>query len=186
MPSGRTFSMTDQELRDVVATLSLKHVELTESQQETARQIRELGKQIGGLGDKFGSFTEGLALPSMTKILTNRFGMDTIAPALLSRKNGKSLELDVFAWSRARDEAYIVEVKSHLRDEALEQMRKTLREFHDYFPGYEGKRIHGILAAVHIPERMREKVLKEGFYLARIHDGQFELEIPDGFQPRAF
>ena len=37
--------------------------------QETDRQIRELGKQIGGLGNKFGSFTEGLALPSMQKIL---------------------------------------------------------------------------------------------------------------------
>lgn len=176
-----------------MATLSLKHLELadkhaelTSAQKETDRQIRELGKQIGGLGDKFGSFTEGLALPSMTKILGKRFGMDTIASGLLSRKNGTAMELDVFAWSKTRDEAYIVEVKSHLRDEALDQMRKTLREFHDYFPDYAGKKIYGIIAAVHIPERMREKVLKEGLYLARIHDGQFELEIPDGFQPRAF
>ncbi len=32
--------------------------------QETDRQLKELGKQIGGLGSKFGSFTEGLALRS--------------------------------------------------------------------------------------------------------------------------
>lgn len=185
--------MTDQELRDVVATLSLKHLELADSQaelaksqKETDRQIRELGKQIGGLGDKFGSFTEGLALPSMTKILGKRFGMDVIAPGLLSRKNGTAMELDVFAWSKNRDEAYVVEVKSHLRDEALDQMRKTLQEFRGYFPDYAEKKLYGIIAAVHIPERMRERVLKEGFYLARIHDGQFELEVPNDFQPREF
>jgi hypothetical protein len=171
--------MTDQELTNAMATL-------VESQQETTRQIRELGKQIGGLGEKFGSFTEGLALPSMTKILTQRFGMDVIAPGVLSRKNGTALELDVLAWSKSRDEAYVVEVKSHLRDEALQQMRSTLRGFHEYFPEHAGKKVYGILAAVHIPERMRGKVLKDGFYLARIHDGQFELEVPDGFQPHAF
>jgi len=48
--------------------------ELSTAQKETDRQLKELGKQIGGLGAKFGSFTEGLALPSMEKILRQRFG----------------------------------------------------------------------------------------------------------------
>lgn len=168
----------------MVAAISLKHLELADAQKKTDRQIRELGKQIGGLGDKFGSFTEGLALPSMTKILGKRFGMDMIAPGLLSRKNGASKELDVFAWSKTRDEAYVVEVKSHLREEALDQMKNTLQEFRDYFPDYAEKKLYGIIAAVHIPKTMRERVLKEGFYLARIHDEQFELEVPSDFQPR--
>jgi len=77
-------------------------------QDETARVIRELGRQIGGLGEKFGSFTEGLALPSTQKILTQRFQMDVIAPRLRSRRNGHSLELDVPAYSHAPDgDAYV-------------------------------------------------------------------------------
>jgi hypothetical protein len=34
---------------------------------KTSRMIRELKQQISGLGNKFGSFTEGLALPSIEK-----------------------------------------------------------------------------------------------------------------------
>ena len=81
---------------------------------------------------------------------------------------------------------FLVEVKSHLREEAIEQMRKMLRDFHTFFPGHAGKKVYGILAAVSAPERVREKILREGLYLARIHDGQFELQVPEDFQPRAF
>ncbi len=192
--------MIDQELRDLVATLAVRQSELTESQRETDRQMREtdrqmreagrylqeVGKQIGGLGEKFGSFTEGLALPSMTKILTQRFGMDVILPRARSRMNGHSRELDVLAYSRTTGEAVVVEVKSHLRQEGLDQMRKTLGEFRARFPEHADKKISGILAVDDVPEVLRDKVLQDGIYLARIHDGQFELQVPDSFQPRAF
>ena len=204
--------MTDQELRDLIASLAEAQKKTELEQQETARQLREskqetdrqlqetdrqlqetdrrlreLGRQIGGLGDKFGSFTEGLALPSMQKILTQRFNMDVIGPRLRARRNGRSLEVDVLAYSHAPDgDAYVVEVKSHLREEALEQMRKILRELRDYFPEHRNRKLHGILAAVDVPEDLRDKVLSEGIYLARIHDGQFELQVPEGFQPRSF
>lgn len=178
--------MTDEELKELVASLAESQRETDRQLRATDRQIKELGRQIGGLGDKFGSFTEGLALPSMTKILTQRFGMDFIAPRVRMRRNGHSMELDVLAYSNTRDDLFVVEVKSHLREEALDQMRKTLRELRDYFPDHRDKKVYGVLAAVDAPEKLQEKVLAEGIYLARIHDGQFEIQVPDGFQPRAF
>jgi hypothetical protein len=185
--------MTDQELKDLVASIAVYQRETAELQREnererkkTDRQLKELGKQIGGLGDKFGSFTEGLALPSMTRILHKRFGMKVVAPRIRARQNGHSMEVDVLAYSDDRDEVFLVEVKSHLREDALDQMRKMLREFHEFFPGHEGKKLYGILAAVDAPEDVRKKVLDEGIYLARVHDGHFELQVPEDFQPRAF
>jgi hypothetical protein len=189
--------MTDQELKELVASLAVSQKEtdrqlketdrqLKETDRQLKRQVKELGKQIGGQGDKFCSFTEGLALPSMTKILGQRFGMDVILPRAWARTNGRAMEVDVLASSKTRDDVFVVEVKSHLREEALDQMRKILSEFHDFFPGYEGKRLYGILAAVDAPEDVRKKVLQEGIYLARVHDGHFELQVPDSFEPRAY
>jgi hypothetical protein len=233
-------SMTNEELRDLVAGLAVRHAELAEIQKETERQlqltdrqlqetdrqvqetsktvketgqqiqrqfqetdrqvqetsktvketgqqIRELKRQLGGLGEKFGGFTEGMALPSMRKLLQQRFHMDVITVRALSRKNGSSMELDVLAHSKSKvNEVYIVEVKSHLRQEGIDQIKKTLREFHNYFPGHAGKKVYGILAVVDINDELRAKVLQEGIYLALIHDDEFELQVPDGFQPRAF
>ena len=208
--------MTDQELKNLVASLAEKHAALVAAQLETTHQIRESnrltwgqiretdrltrehiretdrltrehGKQIGGLSDKFGSFTEGLALPSMTKILMQRFQMDVVAPRVKARDNGHSMEIDVLAYSNRPDgDVFVVEVKSHLREEALDQMRRILRDFHEFFPLHRGKKVYGILAAVDTPDDLRERVLREGIYLARVHDGQFEIQVPEGFQPRAF
>jgi hypothetical protein len=196
--------VTDEELKELVASLAESQREtdlrlrksgeetdrqLRETDQqlrETDQQIKELGRQIGGLGDKFGSFTEGLALPSMTKILSQRFGMDFIAPRVRMRRNGHSMELDVLAYSNSSDELFVVEVKSHLREEALEQMRKTLSEVRDFLPNHRDKKVYGILAAVDAPENLRQQILAEGIYLARIHDGQFEIQVPESFEPRAY
>ena len=60
-----------------------KFQETDRLQKENAR-LRELGKQIGGLGAK-GSFTEGLALPSMETILRQQFAMEIIATAKVVR-----------------------------------------------------------------------------------------------------
>jgi hypothetical protein len=182
-----TAFMTDQELRSMIADLTVRQVETDRQLKETGRYLKEIGRQIGGLGDKFGGFTEGMAFPSMKKILQQRFGMDVIATRVISRKNGRSMEVDVLAYSNSKiNEVYVVEVKSHLRDDGIEQMLRILREFHDFFGGHEGKKVYGILAGVDIPDDIRERVLREGIYLACIHDDNFEIQIPEGFHPRAF
>ncbi|GBD52327.1 DUF3782 domain-containing protein [Microcystis aeruginosa NIES-298] len=156
-------------------------------QQETDRQLRELGKQIGGLGAKFGSFTEGLALPSMETILRQRFGMEVVSPSVRVSKDGKHLEIDVLAYTNGElNTAYIVEVKSHAREESITQLKSILQRFRRFFPEHKDKKLYGILAAVHVSPELREKILQEGFYVARIHDQVFELDIPDNFQPRPY
>ncbi|BCU12932.1 DUF3782 domain-containing protein [Microcystis aeruginosa] len=161
--------------------------ETDRQQQKTDKQLKELGKQIGGLGAKFGSFTEGLALPSMETILRQRFGMEVISPSVRVSKDGKHLEIDVLAYTNGElNTAYIVEVKSHAREESITQLKSILQRFRRFFPEHKDKKLYGILAAVDLSNELREKILQEGFYVARIHDQVFELDIPDNFQPRPY
>lgn len=189
--TDRKMQETDHRLKEKLDRLAEetreRQREAEQRQRETDRQIRELGKQIGGLGNKFGSFTEGLALPSMEKILRRRFGVDTIAPSVRVSRGGQHLELDVLAYANGEvNAAYVVEVKSHLREEHIQQLLEILEQFADWFPEHRGKQLYGILAAVHIPAALRPRVLDQGLYLAHIHDDLFELEVPDDFQPRRF
>ena len=154
---------------------------------ETDHQIKELGKQIGGLGKKFGSFTEGLALPSMETILRDKFGMEVISPSVRVSKNGQHLEIDVLAYNNGNlNTVYIVEVKSHAREESIAQLESLLHRFRAFFPEHQNKTLYGILAAVDISAELREKVLQSGFYVARIRDEVFELDTPETFSPRAY
>lgn len=172
--------MTEQKLQEIIGQLAL-------AQKETDRQLKELGKQVGGLGEKFGSFTEGMALPSMMRLLVDRFGVTTLAPRFRRRRNGRQLELDVFAYSNTdRNVAFVVEIKSHLREDGLEQMLKILREFPEFFPEHRDKKLYGILAVVDAPDDLARRVLDHGIYLARIRDDVFILDVPEDFEPRSF
>jgi hypothetical protein len=174
---------TDLILKEV----SQQQRENTEQQKATDRQLKELGKQIGGLGAKFGSFTEGLALPSMEKILRQRFGMEVVSPSVRVSKDGKHVEIDVLAYTNVNlNTAYIVEVKSHAREESITQLKSILQRFRTFFTEHKDKQLYGILAAVDMSPDLREKTLQEGLYVARIHDQVFELDIPENFQPQSY
>ena len=188
---------TDKQLKEVSqqqkeTELLLKEVsqqqkENAQQQKKTDKQLKELGKQIGGLGAKFGSFTEGLALPSMETILRQRFGMEVISPSVRVSKEGQHLEIDVLAYTNGElNTAYIVEVKSHVRQEDITQLKSILQRFRRFFPEHKDKKLYGILAAVDLSPELREKILQEGLYVARIHDQVFELDIPDNFQPQTY
>jgi hypothetical protein len=197
--------MTDDELKQLVASLAIAQKESSEQQKEIARedelrrkeillqinenrkQIKELGQQIGGLGKKFGSFTEGLALPSMTKILRERFKMEVISPSVRVSKNGIDAEIDVLAYANsAINEVYVVEVKSHLREEAITQLNNLMANFKTLFPEHKDKKLYGIIAAVDMSEILKQRVLSAGFYMARIQDETFSLDVPDDFQAQCF
>lgn len=206
--------MTDQELKDLVASLSINQQKMAEeaaisrkklseelaesskklneylakSHKENDKAMKELRQQIGGIANKFGSFTEGLALPSMTKILTEKFGMTTINPSVRVRdKNGNEQEIDVLAYANGEiNTAFIVEVKSHLREEGIEQLLKQCRDFPVLFPELAHKKLYGILAAVDANQQLQQKVLAQGLYFAKIHDEQFSLCVPKDFKPFCF
>ena len=183
--------MTDDELKQLVASLAIAQKEtdrqLKEQAKETDRQIKELGKQIGGLGEKFGSFTEGMALPSMRKILTERFGMEVVSPNVQAKKRGEHLEIDVLAYANSEvNEAYVVEVKSRAKEESIEQLRRILERFREFFPEHADKAVYGIVAAVDMSDEMRERIIRAGFYVARIHDEVFELDVPANFRAKGY
>lgn len=160
---------------------------MKESQRKTDRQIQELGKQIGGLASKFGSFTEGLALPSMEKILREKFAMEVISPSVRVSKQGEHIEIDVLAYANGSvNQAYVVEVKSHAREESIEQLKTILERFRYFFPEHQHKQVYGILAAVDLSSYVRQKILQEGLYVARIHEDVFNLDIPEGFEAKVW
>ncbi len=181
--TDRQLKETDRQLKEV----SQQQKENAQQQKKTDRQLKELGQQIGGLGAKFGSFTEGLALPSMETILRQRFGMKVVSPSVRASEDGKHLEIDVLAYTNGElNIAYIVEVKSHVRQEDYYSIKKYFATVSPLFPEHKDKKLYGILAAVDLSPELREKILQEGLYVARIHDQVFELDIPDNFSPQTY
>nr|VFK49537.1 MAG: hypothetical protein BECKSD772E_GA0070983_11874 [Candidatus Kentron sp. SD] len=186
--TGRQMQETDRQMQETDRRM-----------QETGRQIKELGyrfrelervtkeqsKQISGIGNKFGYFTEGLALPSMERILTEQFGMTTIMPRARTRKNGEEIEIDVLATANEGiNLAMVVEVKSRVGWKSIEQLHRIVSRFREIHPEHRDKEVIGILAGVDWDRGIQAKAREAGFLTASIQDEIFELTTPEGFEAR--
>nr|VFJ54515.1 MAG: Protein of unknown function (DUF3782) [Candidatus Kentron sp. FW] len=182
------FRETDRQIQEIAEQMKENTLEFRETDRrlkELERITREQGKQIGGLGDKFGYFTEGLALPSMERILKEEFHMSAIAPRLRIRKNGEEMEIDVLAW--ANDDvnlAILVEVKSRVQRGAIGQLQRLMGHFREFFPEHREKAAMGILAGVDWDRGIAEKAREAGFLTASIRNEIFTLTTPEGFEAR--
>ncbi len=183
--STTTYEEVLSLLRETSHLIKEQSREFDRRLKETDRQIKELGQQIGGLGDKFGYFTEGMALPSMERILMERFGMTTIMPRVRTRKDGEEIQIDVLAYANGTiDLAVVVEVKSRVKRDAVEQLRKVMVRFHEFYPEYRDKAVMGILAGIDWDRGVAEEAREAGFPTASIRDEMFELTTPEGFEAR--
>jgi hypothetical protein len=181
--------MTDQELKDIVASLAVNAQQMREAQYKTDRFVQELGKQIGGLGNKFGYFTEALILPSMERVLHERFGVDLedVSTRHKRQRGGRLIELDAFGYTNgSTNTAYIVEVKDIVRERHVEQALRIMEEFPDFFPEHREKHLYGIIAGIEAASDVQHMIAGAGLYYADINDNIFRLASPEGFVGKDF
>ncbi|MCP4660434.1 MAG: DUF3782 domain-containing protein, partial [bacterium] len=144
-------------------------------------------RDLGRLGNKFGDYTEGLCHPALSRILRERFDMTQVARRVRVDRNGSAIELDMLGHANDRiNKAYVAEIKTTLRQDAIDQILEHLRVFPEFFPHHRGKELYGILAAIHAPPEEQKKVFKKGIYLVLVSEETFQLCEPEGFRPRVF
>ena len=201
--------MSDKELKELVASLAIAQRETAEqmkqanekmaasraevdarmaaSRAEVDKQIKQTQKQLGELGNKWGTFTEGMAIASIKKILFEKFNISAVSERFSKRMNGESIEMDAFGYENSTvNTAVIVEIKSHLREDAVEQIERIMEDFPRFFPDHADKKLYGIIACVHAPDNIKNLLRKKGIYLAVLHDDIFELHDFQNFIPKDF
>lgn len=173
--------VTDRQLKETDR-------QLKETDRQLRRQLKELGKQIGGLGDKFGSFAEGFAFNSIAKVLRKDFGMtEYLSPGVRVRRDGEEQEYDILAYSNgSKNEAMIVEIKSKLRSEDIDQMARKMESVKKMLPEHADKSFFGMICYVAGDSDLKKAVIRKGWYLAQVADEVFQLENVEGFEPRAY
>ena len=135
----------------------------------------EIGKKRGG----FSSFTEGLAYPSMRKILRERYGIDnTVANIVKDFPNGNQIEFDAFGYTNGTvNNAVVVEVKTHLQSKHIYEFKQELADFKQNFPEFKDKHLYGILVTARVVSKeLRHEIFENGLHLAIVHDEVFNLK----------
>ncbi len=178
--------MTDQELKDLIASNAIGIKELRESQKETDRQIKELresqketGKQLQKIGEKLDKVSKTLgsignnqedvaeeyfqnSLIKNPKLLGNKF--DRVLTNLQGNSKGIQDEYDIVLLNDTS--VAIIEVKYKVHKNDVERLDKKIKTFFKkLFPEYKHLKLYIGIAGFHIPKDVIDLALENGYFV---------------------
>jgi hypothetical protein len=182
--TARQMQETDRQIQETARQM----LETDRKMQETAQQIRNTDRQLGALGNKFGSMVEHLVLPNLIeKFNALGFTFTKYGPNQLITDKSKNIAAEVDLFLENGDCAIAVEVKAQLKigdiDEHVERMG-TLRRYADAHR--DARKLYGAVAGAIMHDNVREYALKTGFFVISQSGDTMNIDVPKGFEPRAW
>jgi len=177
--------MTDDELKELVASLAVSQKEtdrqqketdiqikeLSDSQKETDIQLKETGrkldkvaKMLGGIGDNQGDVAEDFFYNSFIK--DTRLGtlsFDDITKNMEKHRGKIQEEYDIFLTNG--DSIAIVEVKYKAHLEDIKKLERKFNHFKKLFPIYKDYKLYGAMASFYFNQDTKDELLKQGYFI---------------------
>jgi hypothetical protein len=162
--------------------------EFRKEQAKTDKQIKDLNKVRGEYFMDRAEYTEMIMAPSVREMLLEEYGYQYFDRNLESTSlDNKSIQIDAIAWSNSeRNELVIIEIKTKLKEKHIEDHKKRINYFDEYFPKFVGLKKIGMIVALEAKEELIKKVNDAGFYFASFKDDLTTMKNRKGFEPKFF
>ena len=150
--------------------------------QETDRRIRELDRLFTS---QWGKLVESLVEGDLIKLLNEKgIPVESIVPRRRGNKNGQNYEFDLIAINGAA--LVIVEVKTTLRPDDIEDFHKKLWNAKTYMPEYHDKIIYGAVAFITADGSSDRMAQNKGFFVIKATGSSSSIVNEPGFIPKPF
>ncbi|MBF0424891.1 MAG: DUF3782 domain-containing protein [Magnetococcales bacterium] len=137
-----------------------------EARAETERVVKDVSRQIGNLGSRWGEFVEGLVAPACETIFADRgIPVHRVAPRvkIKSRDGTRRMEIDLFVDNT--DNIVLVEVKSRLTVDDVRDHLQRVREFKEFFTKAGESQVMGAVAGIVIDDGADRFAMNEGLFV---------------------
>ncbi|WP_163329005.1 hypothetical protein GFV12_06705 [Desulfurobacterium thermolithotrophum] len=137
---------------------------IEENHEWSKREVKRMNKQWGELANKMGTIVEDIVFPATRPVIRKYFKCDPLDLMMnVERKReGEREEFDVVG--ACKDKVFLIEVKSSIRPEHVQQIKKKVERMFKFFPEYAGREIIPILASLSIKKEILNTLTKEGIY----------------------
>ena len=144
---------------------------------ETSRVLKALGINVDGINRSIGEETEAFFYSSL-KLNPSLGGInfDFIDENVCRSKNGNQHEMDVFLENG--NSVGIVETKNKVKKDHIAQLDKIIANFHLFHPAFKNYKIYGAIAGKIFPKHLQTLALKKGYYVLTQQGNHVEQRIP--------
>ncbi len=153
---------------------------------ETDKKIENTLKVVGDLTGKWSKFVEGLIAPAVEKLFKARgIVVDKVYQRIKTHRNGSDMEIDILAVDGKY--AVLVEAKSTLKIEDVQEHEERLDKFKYFFPEYTDRNVVGAVGGILIEEGAERYAYKKGmFVIAQSGEECVKIVNDKGFKPRVW
>ena len=160
--------------------------------EDSKRDRREFNKQLGEIANKQGRMTEDLVAPSICRIFKEVLGCPQSVECSQAERvrrphpkvKGRRKEFDVIA--ECDGHVLVNETKSTLKPSDIPKVKKTIRQFREYFPAYKDMKIIGSLATLDVDDSLVKYASREGILILAVGDELMDVKNEPGFKPAVF
>lgn len=185
------FQETDRKLQETAAQIKQTDQTLKEMIKEHAAQLKEterfLNKQMGKLSNRLGDFVEEMLKPAVVKLFQERGIEVHIVTQRVQANNPElnlAMEIDLLAINN--NVCILIEVKSHLSIDDVNEHLERMQKFKPLFPNYADSQVYGAVAGMVIPEDVAKYAYRKGFFVMAQTGEVMGILNQKNFQPVAW
>jgi hypothetical protein len=142
-------------------------------------------KSVDALTTRWGRFVDGLVEPAVVQLFQER-GIDVkeVYPRARTKRPGLAMEIDILAVNET--EVVLVECKSRLSQDDVDEFLAQLNRFKHSFPHYQNYRVYGAVAGIEINEGVDRYAIRKGLFVIEPAGDTVAIRNDDQFQPRTW
>jgi hypothetical protein len=159
-------TMTNEELRDLVASLSIAQAKTEAQMSQTTLKLNKLADLYGGVSENQGAAAEEFFYNSLNaNPVIGGIKYDRVTPHLVVGAKGKQTEFDLVLVNG--NSVALIEVKHRARLTSLDQLEKQIKRYRESFPEHANYKLYGGIAGLSVPDETIEEAHKRGVFVLK-------------------
>ena len=154
--------MTDEELKELIASLAIKSDRLDAQMQKTDEKLSRIGDMPDGIGKNQGAVAEEFFVNSLLDDPhLGSIHFDDIAKNDFKHRGKTQEEYDIVMTNG--EAVGIVEVKYKAHEKDIDKLERKMRNFKTLYPLYKDYKLYGAIASFNFYDEAKEAALNRGF-----------------------
>jgi predicted AAA+ superfamily ATPase len=156
--------VTDEELKELVASLAIKSDRLDAQIRETNETLKRIGIDFGNMKKNQGDVAEEFFFNSLLDDPhLGGIHFDDIAKSQFKHRSNLQEEYDIVMTNG--NAVGIIEVKYKAHENDLDKLERKMKNFKKLYPVYENYKLYGAIASFHFYDDAITKALERGFFV---------------------
>jgi hypothetical protein len=177
------FQETDKELQELIRYTreqDVKSRELDSKSRDQDKKVKDLNKLFV---NQWGYLVESLVEGKIVELLKDR-GIKVQHTATNLKSFKDEAEIDIIAENG--NEIVVIEVKTTLRNDYIEEFLEKLNNFKKFFPKYNDNIVYGAMAYLKSPENVAARAKKQGLLLIKATGDSARIVNTKDFKPKSW